>query len=71
MAFWEAVDGGQVYAMEAAVLAGASVDHYNAGLSTALHTAAEKGDSAMVSALIDRTSDTSVNQASNDSSACS
>ncbi len=54
MAFWEAVDGGQVYAMEAAVLAGASVDHYNAGLSTALHTAAEKGDSAMVSALIDR-----------------
>ena len=53
MAFWDAVEAGLVHAMEAAVLAGASVDHYNAGLATALHKAAEKGDSAMVSALID------------------
>lgn len=53
MAFWDAVEGGLVHAMQAAVLAGASVDHYNAGLATALHKAAEKGDSAMVSALID------------------
>ena len=53
MAFWDAVDAGSVHGMKAAVLAGASVDHYNAGLATALHKAAEQGDTAMVSALID------------------
>ena len=53
MAFWDSVDAGSVAGMKAAVLSGASVDHYNAGLATALHKAAERGDCTMVSALLD------------------
>jgi hypothetical protein len=53
MAFWDSVDAGSVAGMKAAVLSGASVDHYNAGLATALHKAAERGDCTMVSSLLD------------------
>lgn len=53
MAFWDAVEAGSVAGMRAAVLAGASINHYNAGIATGLHKAAECGDSTMVSALLE------------------
>ena len=53
MAFWDAVDHGSIAGMQAAVRDGADVDHYHAGLSTALHRCSERGDASMGSALIE------------------
>ena len=53
MAFWDAVDHGSIAGMQAAVRDGADVDHYHAGLSTALHRCAERGDASMGSALLE------------------
>jgi hypothetical protein len=53
IAFQEAVSRGNVDDMIRAVHDGANVNHYSAGLSTALHRCAENGDEGMLAALLE------------------